>query len=110
MARLFKRLFGPTTIPTAAATAFTSSAGQTSKITELIISQPAAGLAKTVRVSVGADAAGTRSVEYPIPAGAGTYILNPGLTVTGTEIVQISSTADNNVAVITANGMTEYGA
>src|SRR5690349_22293351 len=109
-ARIFKRLFGPSTIPTTPATNYTNVAGQTTKITELIISQPAAGAVKTVRVSVGADAAGTRSIEYPVPAGAGTWILNPGLTLSGTETIQVSSTADNNVAIVTANGFVESAA
>jgi hypothetical protein len=108
--RIFKRVFGPSQISTTPATVFTSVAGQTTKITELIISQPAAGLAKTVRLSVGTDAAGTRSIEYPVPAGAGTWVLNPGLTVTGTETLQLSSTADNNIAIGTANGFTEIAA
>jgi hypothetical protein len=45
-----------------------------------------------------------------VPAGAGTWVLNPGLTVTGTETLQLSSTADNNIAIGTANGFTEIAA
>ena len=109
-ARIFKRLFGPSPIPTVAATNYTNVAGTTTKITELLVSQPAAGLVKTVRVSVGADAAGTRSIEYPIPAGAGTWQIPCGITLSGTETIQVSSTADNNVAIVTANGFVESAA
>lgn len=97
-------LFGPTAITTSAVTVFTNVTGKAARLESLIISQPAAGLAKTVRLSVGTDAAGTRTIEYPIAAGAGTTILYPNITITGTTVLQISSTADTGVAIATGSG------
>jgi hypothetical protein len=71
------------------------------------IAQPAAGLAKTVILSIGADVAGTRFFQYPIPAGAGTTIIPVNHTLTGAEIIQLSVSADTGVAICAGSGFTE---
>lgn len=101
------RLFGPSQISTTPATVFTNVTGKAARLESLIISQPAAGLAKTVRLSIGADAAPTRSIEYPIAAGAGTTVLFPNLVLTGTEVLQLSSTADTLIAIASGSGTEE---
>jgi hypothetical protein len=98
------RLFGPVAISTTATTVYTNVTGKSARLESFIVAQPAAGLAKTVRVSVGTDAAGTRSIEYPIAAGAGTTVLYPNIVLTGTEVLQLSTTADTGVAIGTGNG------
>lgn len=102
-----RRLFGPTAASTTAATVFTNTTGQDTKLESLIVSQPSAGLAKDIILSIGTDAAGTRVIRYPIPAGAGTYILYPNVVITGTEIVQLSASADTGVAIVTGSGSSE---
>lgn len=102
-----RRLFGPTAASTTAATVFTNTTSQDTKLESMIIAQPTAGLAKVVRLSLGTDAAGTRVIQYPIPAGDGTYILYPNLVVTGTEILQLSVSADTGVAIVTGSGSSE---
>ncbi len=109
MARIFKRLF-LATADTTAETVYTNSAGQTTKLTELVVAQGSSGLATTIRLSIGADAATTRVFEYPIPAGAGTWIFYPGYTVSGTETFQLSSTVTDDVAVVSGHGFTELSA
>lgn len=97
-------LFGPTAITTSAVTVFTNVTGKAARLESFTIAQPAAGLAKTVRLSVGTDGAGTRVFEYPVPAGVGTYIFYPNIVVTGTTVMQISSTADTGVAIASGSG------
>lgn len=101
------RLFAPTAVTTSAVTLFTNTAGTITKMESLTISQPAAGLAKTIRVSVGALVAGTSWFEYPVPAGAGTYIFYPGVKYTGTEICQVICSADTGVAIVSAHGSSD---
>lgn len=105
--RLLRRVFGPSAASTTAATVYTNTTGQTTKITELIITQPGTGLVKNVILSIGTDATGTRAIIFPVPAGAGTWILNPGIVLTGTEIIQLSASTDTGVANVTANGIVE---
>lgn len=97
-------MFGPTAVTTSAVTVFTNVTGKAARLESLVIAQPAAGLAKTIILSVGTDAAGTRSIQYPIAAGAGTTILYPNITITGTTILQISCSADTGVAIATGSG------
>ncbi len=108
MARITKRLF----LLTADATpedAFTSSAGETTKMTELIVAQPAGAAATIIRLSLGNDAAGTRIFEETSPtlATAKTYFFYPGFVISGTEKWQLSSTVTDDVAIVTANGYTD---
>lgn len=101
-----RRLFFGTADLTAE-TVFTNTAGQATKLESVTMAQPSSGLATTVRLTIGADAATTRVIEYPIPAGAGTYIIYPGIILTGTETIQLSSTVTDDVVVCTGNGSSE---
>ena len=47
------------------------------------------------------DGATTRVVVYPVPAGAGTYIVYPNLRITGTTVLQLSSSSTDDVVVTT---------
>lgn len=105
-----RRLFGPTAATTTATTVFTNTTGQDTRIESVNIAQPAAGLAKTVILSIGTDAAGTRFFQYPVSAGNQDIIVYPNIVVTGTEIVQLSCSADTGVAIVTASGSSELTA
>ncbi len=109
MARIDKRLFFGTA-STTPATVYTNSAGQTTTLRSLTMAQAAAALTTNVRLSIGADGATTRVIEYVIPAGAGTYVVYPGISLTSTETLQLSSTATNNVVVCTGNGTVDLSA
>jgi hypothetical protein len=81
-----KRLFGPAVLVTGPTTLFTGQAGQSTTLTVISIAQPAAGTAKTVTLSIGADAAGTRFFQFPIAAGVGTTIINVNHVLTGARV------------------------
>jgi hypothetical protein len=98
------RLFGPTAITTSPVTVFTNVTGTSARLESFIVSQPSTGLVKTVRLSIGADAAGTRTLEYSIAAGVSTTILYPNMVLTGVETLQISATADTGIAIATGSG------
>lgn len=103
---LRKRLFFATADSTAE-TVFTNVTGQTTKIESVTMANPSSGLATVIRLSIGTDAATTRVIEYSIPAGTGTYIIYPGIILTGTETIQLSSTVTDDVVVVTGNGSTD---
>lgn len=106
MARIIKRLFF-TPADQTPETVYTNTNNQITKLTEMTMAQGSGGGATTIRLSIGADGAATRVIEYPIPAGAGTYVVYPGITLTGTETLQLSSTSTDDVVVCTGNGYTE---
>lgn len=95
------------TVDASVETVYTNVTGTITKITSITFAQPASGVATTVQLTIGADAAGTRVIQYPIPAGAGTYIIYPGIVLTGTETIQASSTVSDDVVVCTINGSKE---
>ena len=102
------RLFGPQLIDTTAETVFTNVTGTAARLESLTIAQPAAGLAKTVRLAIGLDSTlANRWFEYPVPAGAGTFIFYPNVVLTGTDVLQLVSSADDDVAVATGSGSVE---
>lgn len=110
MARIRKRLFF-LTADTTPETAYTNpGTGQTTVLETMTIAQGSSALATTIRLSIGADGATTRVIEYPVPAGTGTYIVNPGVTITGTETFQLSSVTTDDVAVVTGNGYLDVSA
>ncbi len=88
-----------------AETVYTNVSGTVTKITSVTLAQPSSGAATTIRLTIGADAAGTRWFEYPVPAGAGTYIFYPQVVLSGTETIQASSVSADDVVVCTINGV-----
>jgi hypothetical protein len=106
MALIRKRLFF-TPADTTPETVYTNSTGQVTKLESLTMAQPATAGATTIRLSIGADGATTRVIEYPVPAGAGTYIVYPNIVLTGTETLQLSSVTTDDVTICTGNGTTD---
>jgi hypothetical protein len=109
MARINKRLFF-TPADATAETVYTNSAGQTTVLKSLTMAQPTGSLTTNIRLSIGADGTATRVIDYPVPAGAGTYIIYPNITLSGTETFQLSSTATDDVVVVTGNGTVDLSA
>lgn len=103
---LRKRLFF-NTADTTPETVYTNVSGQVTKLETLTMANPVGGIATNILLSIGADGATTRVIVYPLDAGPITRVVNPNLVITGTEIVQLSSTASDDVAVITGNGTVE---
>ncbi len=101
------QLWGPITADTTPETVFTNLVNTVTVLETITISNPDTGLATTIILSLGADGATTRVVQYPIPAGAGTYTFAPLLRITGTQILQLSSTVTDDIAVTTGNGYRE---
>lgn len=104
--RIKKRLFF-TTADTTPETVFTNVAGEKTELQTMTMAKPAAAVATDIRLSIGADGATTRMIEYPLPAGAGTWVVNPGIVLSGTETLQLSSTVSDDVVVCTGNGYSE---
>lgn len=88
-------------------TVFTNTASQATKLESVTMAQGSSGLATVIRLSIGADGAATRVIEYSVPAGAGTYIIYPNIVLTGTETIQLSSTVTDDVCVVTGNGSSD---
>lgn len=101
-----RRLF-LNTASTTPATVFTNTAGQTTTLESVTVANPSTGSGTTVRLSIGADATGTRVLQYPIPAGVYTQTFYPNQKITSTETFQLSSTDTNNVVVVTGDGFSE---
>lgn len=97
-------LFGPTPADTTAETVFTNVTGKAAILDTLTMANPSSGGATTIRLSVGTDGATTRAIDYTIPAGVGTYVVYPGIVLTGTTILQLSSTSTDDVVICTGNG------
>ncbi len=104
--RIKKRLFF-TPADATPETVFTNTAGQITTVDSLTMAKPDGSVATNIRLSIGADGAATRAIEYPLPAGAGTWVVYPGIVLTGTETLQLSSTVSDDVVVCTGNGSIE---
>lgn len=102
MASTPKRLYGPAQLTNSTATKYTVPAATKTVVRHIHFSNPTSS-ARTVTLSVGADAAATRLLDaYSIPAG-GTYDWWCYLVLEATEI--IAANADANTSVdITING------
>jgi hypothetical protein len=103
---LSRRLFFATADATAE-TVFTNTTSQQTTLESLTMAQGSTGLATEIRLSIGADGATTRVIQYPIPAGTGFYVVYPNVKLTGTETFQLSSNAADDVVVCTGNGYSE---
>lgn len=106
MAILRKRLFF-TPADTTAETVFTNTAGQVTKLESLTMAQPATAAATVIRLAIGTDGATTRVIEYPLDAGARTVVVYPNIVITGTETLQLSSTATDDVVICTGSGTSD---
>lgn len=104
--RIKKRLFF-NTADTTPETVFTNTSGQVTTLRTMVMSKPAGSVATDIRLSIGADGATTRAIEYSLPAGAGTWVVYPDLVLTGTETLQLSSTVSDDVVVCTGSGDSE---
>jgi hypothetical protein len=104
MARTNIRLWGPTPADSTAETVFTNTANRTTKLTEMTMASPAGAVAANVRLSIGTDGATTRVIEYPLPAGPQTVVINPGLVLTGTETLQLSCSGSDDVIITSGHG------
>lgn len=99
-----KMLAGPVTADTTAETVYTVASGEAAEVLFVSLSQPATGLAKTLRLSIGADGVTTRVLEAAIPAGVGFYPFHVCWPMVAAQVLQLSSTADDDVAVVCISG------
>lgn len=106
MARIKRRLFF-TPVDSTPETVFTNTNGYVTTLESISLAQPSSALATVIRLSIGVDATATRVIEYPIPAGTGTFIFYPNLVLTGTEVFQLSSTVTDDVVIATGNGYSD---
>jgi hypothetical protein len=97
-------LWGPVTADTTAETVYTNTSGQVTVLESMTMANPSTGTATDVRLSIGADGATTRVINFPVPAGSGTYTIYPMLRITGTTTLQLSSSSTDDVVVTTGNG------
>jgi len=97
-------LFGPTPADSTAETVFTNITGTIAVLDAFTMAQPSTGVACVIRLALGTDGATTRVIEYPVAAGTGTYIVYPGLRITGTSVLQLSSVGSDDVVVCTGSG------
>lgn len=100
-------LWGPVAAATTPATVFTNVPGTVGVLESLTLANPLSGGATTVILSLLTDDAATRVVEYPVPAGAGTWVVYPMLRLVDASILQLSSTLTNGVVITTGNGYRE---
>lgn len=103
MATKDNRYFGPTTLTTTASVGATVAANTSQVITVLLFASPTGAAANTVRVSVGADATATRSVEFQVPAGPQSTPFYPNLVLAAGEHAEFSVQAGTGI-ICTANG------
>jgi hypothetical protein len=97
-------LFGPTLADTTAETVFTNLANTVAKLESFTMASPAGALATTIRLSLGTDGVTTRVMEYSLPAGPQFVVVYPGWHITGTTIVQLSSTVSDDAVVCYGSG------
>lgn len=100
-------LWGPTPADATAETVFTNVTGTCTTLESLSIQQPNGSAATEVVLSVGVDGATTRVLRFSIPAGSYGNTFYPNLKITGTTVLQLSSTVTDDVAVTYASGRVE---
>jgi hypothetical protein len=98
-----KRLWGPTLADATAETVFTCPTGDKALLESITYANPAGGGAANLVLSIGTDAAGTRFVVIPVPAGPSSATWPLNVVLNSTEVVQQSATTDD-VIVVTGNG------
>ena len=97
-------LWGPITADTTPETVFTNVTSTAAILDTMTMANPSGGAATNIILSIGADGATTREIVYPIAAGPITAIVYPGIVITGTTIVQLSSSATDDIVVTSGNG------
>lgn len=98
MADACKRLVGPKQLANSATTEYTAPGGTTTTVRLIHFSNPTVA-DKTVTVSIGADAAGTRLFDaFTIPANS-VFGYPCHFTLAATEILQMSASAATSVVV-----------
>jgi hypothetical protein len=103
MADTLKRLVGPKQLANSATTEYTVPSATTTVIRMIHLSNPTAA-DKTVTISIGADAAGTRILDaYTVPAGT-VFGYPCNFTMATTEILQMSASAATSVVAV-VNGI-----
>jgi hypothetical protein len=101
-------LFGPVTADATAETVYTNLVNTVTTLESFTMAQPSTGVATIIRLSLGADGATTRVIEFQVPAGVGSYTLYPMLKITGSgTVLQLSSVSADDVVVCTASGRRE---
>lgn len=100
-------MWGPTPADTTAETVFTNVTGKCATLESLNVQQPNGSAATEVVLSVGVDGATTRVLRYPIPAGSYSNTFYPNLKITGTTVLQLSSTVTDDVCITYASGREE---
>lgn len=99
---VMKRIYGPTAAPTSPTTLYTVPAGVSATLRHIHIQNPGGGSSRTITMSIGADAAGTRILDtYAIAAGSYLSLYGPFILAAG-EVLQ--ATASNAALVITIAG------
>lgn len=106
----FSRRLAFFTADTTAETVFTNSTGHSTTAETVNCANPSGGAATNVILTIGADGATTRALVIPVPAGPATVTVHPNLKYTGTETMQASSSATDDVVVVTVNGRSEVNA
>ena len=94
----YQRLVGPLALTTSATTLYTVPSGARAHTRRFWVNNPTAG-SVTATFSIGSDAAGTRVVEVPIPAGE-EYDFRQKFDLEVGEVIQGKATATGLVAII----------
>lgn len=106
----FSRRLAFFTVDLTAETVFTNTTGHSTTAETVTLANPSGGAATNVLLTIGADGATTRVLVIPVPAGPATVIVHPNLKYTGTETMQASSSATDDVVVATVDGRSEVNA
>ena len=101
MATVAKRLYGPASLTTSAATKYTVPGATSAQIKRIRVDNPGGGVARAFTLSIGADAAGTLLYDAVVVPPGGLDIYGPFNLATG-EIVQ--AFADNVALVLEIDG------
>ncbi len=100
-------LWGPVTADTTPEVVYTNSPGDVVVLESMTLANPSSGVLTTVVLSLIVDDAATRVIEYPVPAGAGSYVVYPMLRLVDANQLLLSSTVSDDVVVTTGNGYAE---
>jgi hypothetical protein len=106
----FSRRIAFFTADTTVETVATNVTGQSTTAETVICANPSGAAATNILLTIGADAAGTRALVIPVPAGPTTVIIHPNLKFTGTETCQCTSSATDDVCVVSIHGRSEVNA
>lgn len=94
------------TITTSNVAIFTNVTGQVTKIASITIQQPTTAGSKIVQIGIGTTGTPANVVlSYTIAAGQQKIVDFPNLVLSGTETLDVVSSAGTTEAVITVNGV-----